>query len=79
MDRLNNSFNNHTYIKNRKQQRLVYRNNFLLIINTSKKAIKLEFLKKKFALIMICLMKKLHNNYLFVYLFLDTTPYIFVK
>ena len=36
-DRLKNSINNHKCIENKKQKRLVCRNNFLLNINTLKK------------------------------------------
>ena len=44
-----------------------------------KKTIELKVLIKNFALIMICLQKQLHNNYLFVYLFLYTTPFMVFK
>ena len=39
----------------------------------------MKFLNKSFALIMTYSKKQLHKNYLFVYQFLFTTPFIFVK
>ena len=66
----------------RKRDRIIDRlkitlNNHKYIKN--KKAIKLKNLNKSFVLIMTCLQKQLRSNYLFVYLFLYTTTFVFVK
>ena len=51
----------------------------VIITNTLNKTIKLKFLIKCFALILIYLKKPLHNKYIFVYVFLITRPFMIFK